>query len=45
MNRYKFITVDGEKLMESFRVFSMDFNYEIEIKNGREYVKVFMHKR
>lgn len=43
MNRYKYITVDGEVLIEEFRVYSITFRYEIETKNGVEYVKVSLH--
>jgi len=42
MNRYKFVMKDGEKTIESFRVFSKEFWYEIETKNGIDYVKVFV---
>lgn len=42
MNRYKFVTLQGEKTIEEFTVYSRQFKYEIETKNGIEYVKVFM---
>lgn len=43
MNRYKYITVDGEILIEEFRVYGRTFRYEITNVNGVEHVKVYLH--
>ena len=43
MDRYKYITVNGEKDIEEFVAYGIKFTYEVTKKGDHEYIKVYMH--